>query len=283
MLPGSERLNSYSFGARNPRLQVCCKVEMKLRNILGRREVVVEALEIDDISRASIWVPDRDICAEMEDRGLALLFDFKELSSDCQISLTPSPYLLAAILKFHFEQYRDLYSETCETLLKPFWVDDLVRGTEQVETALKITTEIVEILKKTRMVLRKWQTNSIRLREAWRRAGIENKTIEAGCGTNTKVLGLAWDPDKEIIYFDVASFGITKVELTERDKWSHCPGKKNPADILSRSIPASDLAKNSLWWHGPPWLSKPSEFWPSKIEIENLIGDLDTGGISNNS
>ncbi|GFT55243.1 integrase catalytic domain-containing protein [Nephila pilipes] len=35
--------------------------------------------------------------------------------------------------------------------------------------------------------------------------------------------------------------------LTERDQWSHCPGRENPADILSRDIPASDLAKNSLW------------------------------------
>ncbi|KAF8788156.1 hypothetical protein HNY73_009689 [Argiope bruennichi] len=58
-------------------------------------------------------------------------------------------------------------------------------------------------------------------------------------------------------------------------EWSHCPGKENTADILSRSISASDLAQNSLWWHGPPWLSQPSEFWPSKVENEKPIGDLE--------
>ncbi|GFS72659.1 integrase catalytic domain-containing protein [Nephila pilipes] len=47
--------------------------------------------------------------------------------------------------------YSDLFPETCETLLKSFWVDDLVEGTEQVETALKITTEIMEILKNVGM------------------------------------------------------------------------------------------------------------------------------------
>ncbi|GFT45630.1 DUF1758 domain-containing protein [Nephila pilipes] len=83
----SERLNIYSFGAKNSRLQVSRKVEMKLRNILDGRELVVEALAIDKISRASIRIPDRDICAEMEYRELTLTFDFKELSSDCQISL----------------------------------------------------------------------------------------------------------------------------------------------------------------------------------------------------
>ncbi|GBO40248.1 hypothetical protein AVEN_164417-1, partial [Araneus ventricosus] len=63
--------------------------------------------------------------------------------------------------------------------------------------------------------------------------------------------------------------------LSERGNWSHCPGKENPADLLSRGIPASNLAKSSLWWHGPPWLSKPSEFWPCKIVIESPMGNLE--------
>ncbi|GFT99212.1 DUF1758 domain-containing protein [Nephila pilipes] len=49
---------------------------MKLRTILDRRKVVVEVLEIDEISRTSIRAPDQDICAEIEDRGLVLTFDF---------------------------------------------------------------------------------------------------------------------------------------------------------------------------------------------------------------
>ncbi|GFU44360.1 integrase catalytic domain-containing protein [Nephila pilipes] len=63
--------------------------------------------------------------------------------------------------------------------------------------------------------------------------------------------------------------------LIERDQWFHYPGKENPAYILSRSIPVSYLVQNSLCYHGPLWLSKPSEFWPSKIEIQNPIGDLE--------
>ncbi|GBM19181.1 hypothetical protein AVEN_153812-1 [Araneus ventricosus] len=84
---GSEKLNIYSFGARKPRSQVCRKVEVKLRNILDGREVVIEALEIEEISRASIRVPDWDVCVEMEKRGLALTFDVENLSRNCQISL----------------------------------------------------------------------------------------------------------------------------------------------------------------------------------------------------
>ncbi|GBN88371.1 hypothetical protein AVEN_242099-1 [Araneus ventricosus] len=479
---GSEKLNIYSFGARKPRSRVCRKVEVKLRNILDGREVVIEALEIEEISRASIRVPDWDVCVEMEKRGLALTFDVEDLSRNCQISLlvgadyywdlvkgfqrlnsslvavetvlgwslqgrcdeltesilvnfviserelvsaevrrfweleslgirgdgidtglneqdilkefdesiqfvdnrycvklpwkegmqeklgtnrqvalrrfnglverfkrdpelyreygevingyleegiverctserltdessfylphhavvrddkvssrlrivfdgashaegqyslndclntgpnlypnlfellikfrenavtyiadirqaflqilidaedrpftrffwkedlnsdkltvlnftrvlfglTPSPYLLAATLKYHFEKNIDLFPETCESLLKSFWVDDLVGGADYVEQALKTTTESVKILKDAGMILRKWQTNSKELREDWKKVGIEtheDKTTLARGGVPTKVLGLAWDPDKDIIFFDVS-------------------------------------------------------------------------------
>ncbi|GFS88948.1 uncharacterized protein NPIL_369051 [Nephila pilipes] len=77
-----------------------------------------------------------------------------------------SPYPLAATLKFHFEKYRDLFPETCEILSKSFWVDDFVVGTEQADTRLKIIAKSMEILKNAGMVLRKWQTNSVKLREA---------------------------------------------------------------------------------------------------------------------
>ncbi|GBM16429.1 hypothetical protein AVEN_51976-1, partial [Araneus ventricosus] len=57
------------------------------------------------------------------------------------------------------------------------------------------------------MILRKWQTNSKELREDWKKVGIEtheDKTTLARGGVPTKVLGLAWDPDKDIIFFDVS-------------------------------------------------------------------------------
>ncbi|KAF8782491.1 hypothetical protein HNY73_012769 [Argiope bruennichi] len=238
-----------------------------------------------------------------------------------------------------------------------FWVDDLVGGFDDLETALKISTESVEVMKRAGMVLRKWQTNSGPFRERYKQSGIETDDTK-GCGVPCKVLGLAWDPDKDLIFFDVgklkdiaANGGSTKrfvlhvlgsifdtigflgafimklkiliqelwaakidwnselpplldykwqlwcsefehlkeifiprhflsganeiQTLTEKAQWSHCPGKENPADILSRSISDSGLAQNSLWWHGPPWLSQPSEFWPSKVENEKPIGDLE--------
>ncbi|GBN94576.1 hypothetical protein AVEN_251192-1, partial [Araneus ventricosus] len=297
------------------------------------------------------------ILIDAEDRPFTRFFWKEDLNSDkltvlnftrVLFGLTPSPYLLAATLKYHFEKNIDLFPETCESLLKSFWVDDLVGGADDVEQALKTTTESVKILKDAGMILRKWQTNSKELREDWKKIGIEtheDKTTLArdaslaaygtvlylrGVTRNGKIIvnflcsksrvaplksltlprlellgcllsaRLAeqvskclkfeascyfWTDSSICTYWikgkadDYKPFVKNRVKeiqrLSERGNWSHCPGKENPADLLSRGIPASNLAKSSLWWHGPPWLSKPSEFWPCKIVIESPMGNLE--------
>uniref|UniRef100_A0A182X947 DUF5641 domain-containing protein n=1 Tax=Anopheles quadriannulatus TaxID=34691 RepID=A0A182X947_ANOQN len=49
--------------------------------------------------------------------------------------------------------------------------------------------------------------------------------------------------------------------LTEPRHWNHVPGDQNPADIISRGMMPSQLQESCLWWHGPEWLSQPSNTW----------------------
>lgn len=40
---------------------------------------------------------------------------------------------------------------------------------------------------------------------------------------------------------------VTEIQhLTDKFIWRHCPGKENPADFLTRGIPAAQLATNVL-------------------------------------
>lgn len=41
--------------------------------------------------------------------------------------------------------------------------------------------------------------------------------------------------------------------LTLTDHWQHCAGTENPADIPSREMDPHQLARSSLWLHGPDW------------------------------
>jgi len=44
--------------------------------------------------------------------------------------------------------------------------------------------------------------------------------------------------------------------------WRHVASASNPADLLSRGLPASELISLKLWWEGPPWLRLPPHQWP---------------------
>ncbi|KRY45762.1 hypothetical protein T03_6334 [Trichinella britovi] len=51
-------------------------------------------------------------------------------------------------------------------------------------------------------------------------------------------------------------------QLVEPAAWRHCPGRQNPADLLSRGTTLPKLLESPLWWHGPKWLAHPHDAWP---------------------
>ncbi|GFT16511.1 DUF1758 domain-containing protein [Trichonephila clavipes] len=271
--------------------------------------------------------------------------------------LRPSPYLLAATLKHHFKKYREQYPHTFELLNSSIYVDDLICGQNDVPDALRTTLECLQIFSDAGMLLRKWQSNSKQLYLLWQQEGVKTESSETSAidlRPSTKVLGLAWDPEKDLIYFDpkdllklmsrreeskrftlsvvgrifdptgiLGSFviklkcllqnlwtlgvdwvselppnlrhkwqqwnseaeGLTGIKipwfylafkpyfknrvqeiqsLSDPIQWRYCPGKDNPADLLSRGTSAVKIAQNELWWHDPPWLKLTPDHWPNR-------------------
>ena len=43
-------------------------------------------------------------------------------------------------------------------------------------------------------------------------------------------------------------------ELTNKADWNFCPGKLNPADVLSRGCGGEQLVRNRTWLNGPKFL-----------------------------
>ncbi|GFY08897.1 uncharacterized protein TNCV_4660891 [Trichonephila clavipes] len=64
-------------------------------------------------------------------------------------------------------------------------------------------------------------------------------------------------------------------KLSDPKEWRYCKGKDNPADLISRGLPLSDLKNNKIWWHGPKWLTMKQTEWPlfSEPIIETEINN----------
>ena len=43
--------------------------------------------------------------------------------------------------------------------------------------------------------------------------------------------------------------------LTNPADWKHCPGRENPAHLLTRGLGAEDFMTSRLWKKGPVWLT----------------------------
>ncbi|XP_077491913.1 uncharacterized protein LOC144102539 [Amblyomma americanum] len=57
-------------------------------------------------------------------------------------------------------------------------------------------------------------------------------------------------------------------------EWRHCPGKENPADLLTRGVSVSRLAASDVWWTGRQWLCKPDGEWPQGL-VQNAFSDAE--------
>ncbi len=60
-------------------------------------------------------------------------------------------------------------------------------------------------------------------------------------------------------------------------RWSHIPSAANPADMLSRGMPAETLLNSTLWWNGPPWINLPQSEWPPpKFDLPEVLPEVKT-------
>lgn len=57
------------------------------------------------------------------------------------------------------------------------------------------------------------------------------------------------------------------------DCWRHVGTAENPADCGSRGTLPRDFLNNSLWWHGPSWLSQSEKNWPLPPSVPLVTGE----------
>ncbi|XP_064461641.1 uncharacterized protein LOC135371581 [Ornithodoros turicata] len=67
-------------------------------------------------------------------------------------------------------------------------------------------------------------------------------------------------------------------EKSDVSAWRFCPGKENPADLLTRGESLETLEKCDTWWNGPKWLERDEDEWPAQTvlpEIKDLTDQED--------
>ena len=56
---------------------------------------------------------------------------------------------------------------------------------------------------------------------------------------------------------------IDEIQSNEGIEFRYVSTAQNPADIASRGCTIKMLNGNEFWWHGPTWLKKDHDKWPT--------------------
>ncbi len=75
-------------------------------------------------------------------------------------------FIATAVRRHHADKFKQDYPQASQCINHAFYVDDLLTGTETVEEAAALFSEVCQLLLKCGMVLRKLRTNSPELRSS---------------------------------------------------------------------------------------------------------------------
>ena len=94
-----------------------------------------------------------------------------------------------------------------------------------------------------------------------------SKDVSYYCWTDSTV-ALSWIKGDPCRWKTFVANRVSEIQtLTPPNCWYHCPGKSNPADLISRGVSAKSLVTSDLWLFGPPWLKDPLSFQHEKETI----------------
>ena len=76
------------------------------------------------------------------------------------------------------------------------------------------------------------------------------------------MIALGWVRGRPQRWKQYVSNRVSEIQrLTLVDRWSHCSGTDNPADLVTRGVLADVLLTSPLWLSGPAWLARDDPVW----------------------
>nr|CAH7758002.1 unnamed protein product [Callosobruchus chinensis] len=181
-----------------------------------------------------------------------------------------SPFLLAATLKKRLQSQTEIFKDTCEILLRSFYVDDLVVAVDNGKDAERIFCEAKQVLATASMNSRKWCSNNLKLRKIMDCKPIAIVEIR-------KILGILWEPSDDVLMMNLDPV-LEKSQLqmvTKRIVLQTVSKIFDPLGFLSPFIVRAKIILQSVWkaklqWDEPLPIELANEYRKWFLELPSL-------------
>ncbi|XP_066927415.1 uncharacterized protein [Clytia hemisphaerica] len=147
----------------------------------------------------------------------------------------------------------DFDPSTIETILRSFYVDDLLKSTENIETGQQLIKEVIDITKLGGNRLTKFVSNDPELLKNVPEELISpsvNIQMEDGQNHSTKALGITWNTKEDVLTFLP---NIVNASSTKRGILSVVSSLYDPLGFLSPFTTTAKMILQDVWKNGTNW------------------------------
>ncbi|GBM83088.1 hypothetical protein AVEN_73087-1 [Araneus ventricosus] len=156
---------------------------------------------------------------------------------------TNAPFLAMRTLKWFAIDERQRYPAAAAVLESDLYMNDVLSGSDDLETAENLQRELIDILSSGIMSLHKWCSNTAEL-------AVNDESYPFSNPEETKALDVVWKSKTDCFCFKVASeeFGVTK-----RQVLSTIARVFDPLGILGPVVTKAKLFFQKLWLLNIKW------------------------------
>lgn len=165
-----------------------------------------------------------------------------------------APYLAVRALHQTAHDLHDKYPNAAQVILRDFYVDDLLTGTNSISEAIQLHKEVTCILNSGCFHLRQWTSNNMEiLKQISSHVPKADDVLYFFDRDVKKTLGLIWLPFTDTLKFDVSSFDHTQSKLTKRIVLSTISKLFDPLGLVGPCIITAKLILQELWSYKLEW------------------------------
>ncbi|GFV18639.1 integrase catalytic domain-containing protein [Trichonephila clavipes] len=158
--------------------------------------------------------------------------------------LSNAPFLAIRTLQQLAKDEKSRFPLASETLLYDTYMDDIVSGAPDLETAQQLQSQLKDALQSCGMNLHKWSSNSPELLNSSLSSDVEH-SFSTDIDLSVKTLGIIWKPFEDCFVFKVSV--LAKHIYTKREVLSVIAKLYDPLGFLRPVIEKAKVFLQQLW------------------------------------
>ncbi|GBM47548.1 hypothetical protein AVEN_90261-1 [Araneus ventricosus] len=186
--------------------------------------------------------------------------------------MSNAPFLAIRTLQQLAEDEKSRFPLASEVLLHDIYMDDIVSGVPDLETARRLQSLLRDVLQSCGMTLHKWSSNTPELLNISLSTDVEH-SFSVDTDLSVKTLGISWKPFQDRFVFEV-SVSI-KPSYTKREVLSFVARLYDPLGFLGPLLTRAKVLLQRVWQQRLDWHdvlpSRIADEWKEFVTTMNCI------------